>query len=215
MDNIKKYYYKLRGVWINFYNLVDWTYVTMIGLVIIGYILLHDLVGETLLEHNVWDSYTLQAQRWLQGKVDLGRNYSHLEIAEYKGKFFVSFPPFPSVLMLPWVLFFGENTPNNLIMLIYVLIAITLVYIIAKKFKMPRAYAAFWAIVVILGSNIVWMSTMGGVWFQAQLVNVILLLGGILSMLCNKRALSYVLVACAVGCRPFSIIYFCVLMVYY
>ena len=53
---------------------------------------------------NPYNSYTLQAKAWLSGQIDLGRNYSHLEIAEYGGKYFISFPPFPSVVMLPFVI---------------------------------------------------------------------------------------------------------------
>ena len=98
MDAVKKAFIKLRCIWLSFYNCVDLTYITMLGLVLVGYIFIHDISGETLLEHCHWDSYTLQASRWLQGKVDLGRNYEYLEIAKYQGKYFVSFPPFYSTL---------------------------------------------------------------------------------------------------------------------
>ena len=42
---------------------------------------------------NNYNSYTLQACRWLGGHLDLGQNYSHLEIAVFGGKYFISFPP--------------------------------------------------------------------------------------------------------------------------
>ncbi|MBE5935462.1 MAG: hypothetical protein E7262_06690 [Lachnospiraceae bacterium] len=215
MDQIRKLGNRLKREWIEFYMKVDWTYVTMISLVLLCYLLVHDLVGETLLKTNSWDSYSLQTRRWLEGEVALERNYGHLELAIYKGRYFVSFPPFPSVLLIPWVLIYEEFTPNNIIMIIYVVIAITLAYKICKHFKMRNVLCAFWSVVVVLGCNMMWMSTMGGVWFQAQLVNMMLLLAAILSMLNNKRILSYIFVACAVGCRPFSILYFFVLLVYY
>ena len=215
MDKLRQLGERLKREWIEFYNKVDWTYMTMLALVFIAYVFIHDLIGETLLEHNSWDSYTLQTERWLQGKLDLERDYKFLEIATYNGRYYISFPPFPSVLLIPWVLIYGYKTPNNVIMIIYIMVALTLAYKIAQKFKIKNVFCAFWSVVVVLGCNMVWMSTMGGVWFQAQLVNMIFLLGAILAMLYNKRILSYVCVAFAVGCRPFSILYFFVLIVYY
>ena len=215
MDGLKQLGARLRREWIEFYNKVDWTYMTMISLVFIAYVLIHDLTGETFLDHNLWDSYALQTERWLQGHMDLDRNYRYLEIATYNGRFYISFPPFPSVLLIPWVLLYGYETPNNVIMIIYTMIALTLAYKLAGKFKVRKAMCAFWSIVVVLGCNMMWMSTRAGVWFQAQLINMILLLAAILAMLNNKRILSYICVACAVGCRPFSILYFFVLLVYY
>ncbi len=215
MDGLKQLGVRLKREWIEFYNKVDWTYITMLSVVFIGYVLIHDLVGETLLVHNTWDSYTLQTKRWLQGHIDLDKNYKFLEIAIYKGKFYNSFPPFPSVLLIPWVLLYGYETPNNVIMIIYIMIALTLAYKLAEKLKVRKVLCAFWSVVVVLGCNMMWMSTIAGVWFQAQLINMILLLGAILAMLNNKRILSYICVACAVGCRPFSILYFFVLLVYY
>ena len=58
---------------------------------------------------NPYNSYALQAARWLEGYLDLGQNYAHLEIASFGGKFFVSFPPFPSLVLLPLIPFFGTN----------------------------------------------------------------------------------------------------------
>ena len=87
----------------------------------IGYLLLHDLAGGTLLVHEPLDSYTLQALAWRNGEVCLtnGQDYPWLELAIYNGKYYVSFPPLPSVLMLPLTFVFGENTPNTLTQLVF------------------------------------------------------------------------------------------------
>lgn len=215
MNDIKKIYHQLKELWKDMSKNMDWTFGIMIFLILIAYVLIHDLIGETLFEHNRWDSYTLQAKAWLEGRVSLEQNYECLELAIYKDNYYVSFPPFPSVAMLPWVLLYGIETPNNLIMIIYVMIALTLVYSIARHLKMREILAAFWSVVIVLGCSMFWMSTMGGVWFQAQILNMILCLGAILAMLNNKRVASYICIALAVGCRPFSIVYFFVLVAYY
>lgn len=168
------------------------------------YVLLHDLFGGTLLGHCPWDSYTLQAIAWRQGRMDLGQNHTHLELAIYKGKYFVSFPPVPSLVMLPFTFFFGENTPNNLI------IAIITLCIAAATFKLGTIGgfnakdSAFLALFITFGSNLMWMSTLGGVWFVAQAMAMLLLLLGAIAAYHGKTALAYGAVALAVGCRPFS-----------
>ena len=44
----------------------------------------------------------LQAQSWLEGRLDLGKDYPYLELAVFGGKYYVSFPPFPSYIMFPF-----------------------------------------------------------------------------------------------------------------
>lgn len=81
---------------------IDWMLICLMVIMIAGYILIHDLYKNQsagkLLDNHHWDSYTLQALSWREGRADLGRNYSYLEIAEYQGKFYVSFPPFRASL---------------------------------------------------------------------------------------------------------------------
>ena len=42
MDNLKRCYYELKDIWKNISKKVDWTYVSMIFLVFVGYVLAHD-----------------------------------------------------------------------------------------------------------------------------------------------------------------------------
>ena len=51
------------------------------------------------LDANPYNSYALQAARWLEGHLDLAENYAHLEIASYGGRYFISFPPFSEVML--------------------------------------------------------------------------------------------------------------------
>jgi len=182
---------------------------------IIGYILIHDLLGGTLFAHSQWDSYTLQALAWLRGEAGLGQNYEHLELAIYNNNWYVSFPPLPSVFMLPFALVFGEMTPNNLIIAAYAIISAVIAYKCVREMGQRDIYAAFWAIFVVCGCNLMWMSTNGGVWFQAQALNMLLCLATVYLMLKNHREFSYITLALAVGCRPFSLVFFPVLFIYY
>lgn len=184
-------------------------------LMALGYLLLHDLFGGTLLVHSAWDSYTLQSLAWLRGEVSLGRNYDYLELAVYNGQYFVSFPPFPSVVMLPFAAIFGEGTPNNLLAALLAMASCALVYKLALKARFSPPDGALLSLLLIWGSNLMWMSTNGGVWFMAQSLNFFLLLLAISFAVRGKRALAYLLVAFAVGCRPFSAFAFLPLFAYF
>ena len=89
----------------------------MLGIVIImllGYVLIHDLFGGTLFSYNSWDSYTLQALSWREGRLDLGRNYEYLELAIFEGKYYVSFPRFQAWSCCRLPLYSGQMCPATL-----------------------------------------------------------------------------------------------------
>ncbi|MHB1314801.1 MAG: hypothetical protein ACYCX2_04855 [Christensenellales bacterium] len=194
---------------------IDWTLWGTLIVLSLGYVMLHTLLGGTLFAHSHWDSYTLQALAWRNGKLGLGQNYSYLELAVYKGDWFVSFPPVPSLVMLPLTFLFGVNTPNNLVAALYALASIAVAYKCLRHAGVQDGWAMVYAVFAVWGSNMLWMSTNGGVWFQAQGLNMLLCLGAVLCALKNRRNWSFLLLALAVGCRPFSVLYFPVLMVYY
>ncbi len=193
----------------------------MIAFMFVAYVILHEVMfnmfgnaDRQLFSHNMWDSYTYQAQAWLNGKVDV-ENFSWLEIAQYNGKYFVSFPPLPSLVMLPFVLLFGTDTPNNLLVAIYAIITACFAYASLRKINMNSWIAAFVAMAFVFGSNMLFISSFGGVWFQAQMLAVLFLMCMIYAMQCNNRMLAYAMVALAVGCRPFSIVAAVPLFVYF
>lgn len=184
-------------------------------LTVLGFILIHDLIGDTFLKHSDWDSYTLQAMSWREGSISLKENYSWLEIATYNGNYFVSFPPIPSLVMMPFTFIFGEETPNNALLMIYVIVCVVGAYKVYKYFGASDKNATFWAVFTALGSNVLSISFNGGVWFQAQILNLLFCLFGVWAAIKNRRILSMAFIALAVGCRPFSLFYFPALITYF
>ena len=174
-----------------------------------GYFLLSDLMGGTLFQHQYWDSYTLQTWNWLHGRmyIDQPEKYEYLELAIYQGRYYVSFPPLPSVVLVPLVALCGLNTPNNLIIALYGMTAAALAWAIMVKRGRSANTAVFWALVCVWGSNMLWMTTNGGVWFQAQALNMVMCLAAVLSAQCGRKALATTFLALAVGCRPLSAVF--------
>ena len=185
------------------------TLLALLAVMAAGYFLLSDLMGGTLFQHQHWDSYTLQAWNWLQGRTYVAEpeKYTFLELAIYEGKYYVSFPPLPSVVMLPFVLLFGMGTPNNAIIGCYGLIAAALSYEIRLQAGRSPRTSAFWALFCVWGSNMMWMTTNGGVWFQAQALNMIMCLAAVLCAMKGKKAFATTFLALAVGCRPLSALF--------
>lgn len=170
----------------------------------------HTLAGGTLLAPNIYDSYSLQAQSWLSGRMDLenGARYTWLELAVFQGHYYVSFPPLPSVVCLPLVALFGAaGVPANLLCALYLGCAAAGAYHAFRITDHPPEQAAFWATAIAFAGNGLELARMGGVWNQAQLLNLALCCWGVAAFLENRRTASLVCFALAVGCRPFSAIF--------
>lgn len=156
--------------------------------------------------NNPYNSYVLQAVAWCNGHLDLGQNYSHLEIAEFNGKYYISFPPFPSVVYFPFAIFMGEKVPEELIMLITAYLGGIYAYKIARHFNINGRYSIFWALFVTIGSNLLLLSVNAWVWFIAQSMSFTLAMISIYYALKGRGGLSLAFWACCVGCRPFQIV---------
>src|SRR5512139_3124747 len=68
-----------------------------------------------ILDHTPFNHFALLARSWLNGHLDLGGpppSYAqNNDFASYGGKWFVAFPPFPAVLLLPFV--YVAKTPEK------------------------------------------------------------------------------------------------------
>lgn len=173
-------------------------------------LLYHSLAGGTLLAHNVYDSYSLQAENWLAGRnyIANGERYTWLELAIYQGRYYQSFPPVPCLLMLPWVLLCdgADAVPSNLIAALLALFCAGGCYVCCARARLSPAAASCLTVFVAFGSNTFWLSTSGGVWFIAQMLGLCLALWGVFFALRPTTfscALASLYLALAVGCRPF------------
>lgn len=165
---------------------------------------------------NPYNSYALQAQSWLQGRLDLGQDYPHLELAIYQGKYFVSFPPLPSLILLPFVLLFnGPKTPDFLVTSIFTITSFIYAYKIARRLRLDQDTSILLTLFLCLGSNFVFISISGWVWFIAQTMAFGFTLAAIyysLDRKCKKAGLSLFLLALAVGCRPLNAVFYPLIM---
>ncbi len=167
------------------------------------YSLIWAFTSEGPFKSNPYNSYILQARAWLNGHLDLGKNYEHLELAVFKDKYFVSFPPLPSVLLLPFAIF---NTPDNLASVIVSCSVCIYAYKLCREF-VPE-HARFIALFLSIASNVLIVSINSWVWFIAQNFSLLFTLMSFYFAKNNKGHLSLACLSFAVLCRPFQIVYF-------
>lgn len=179
------------------------------------FILIDDITGKSILEGSVYNSYELQVDAWFNGHTYLPHDYSYLELAIYNGHYYVSFPPFPSVFLVPFYVIFFHNIPTNLISFFLFAFEFIVIYKILKSHNVEELNAILLASAFTIGSNILSLAIDSGVWFFAQLLNSFLCFLSVDAFLKKKKMLTYLFLGLAVGCRPFSLIYIIMFFIYF
>ncbi len=180
------------------------------ALILLSYILLYSLTEQSIFSHSVYDSYTRQAQVWWQGRADLSENIPWLELAEYNGRIFVSFPPFPSVVQFLLYPLFGMQMPDNLINTLFGFGSFVLVYLVMARNGHSSLSCALTALLLTLGSNLFYLSVTGWVWFSAQTQAFFFSVLAVYLIASRSRSawyFSFLSLGIAFACRPFQIVY--------
>ncbi|MBQ6324671.1 MAG: hypothetical protein IJI26_01220, partial [Clostridia bacterium] len=137
--------------------------------VLAAYAVVWMFTEKTPFMHTPYCSYALQAKRWLEGHLDLGENYSWLELAVYKGRYYVSFPPLPTLIVMPFVALFGvDRTPEYFITTVMSLVAAVHMLKLFDWYCEDRRMAMVWTLLSTIGSNFLLIGYNGDVWLLAQ-----------------------------------------------
>ena len=167
--------------------------------------------GHKISDHSYYDQHTLQAKAWLNGHIYLNDPPAHLELAHYNNKIYVSFPPVPTVLQIPLVIIWQNNTPNTLFLLIMTFFSMIIACFILHKFNRNQLLSINLALGVIWGTNAMYLSLSGAVWHQGQLMALFFNLLALLFIANGSKykkiwiIFSGFALSLAVGCRPLSL----------
>ena len=178
----------------------------LIAMMVLMWIVLSALTGISFFGPSAYNSYTLQALAWLRGKVTV-ENVPHLELAVYKDQYYVSFPPVPSVVLLPFALVLGMDTPDNLLVKVYACLAVILLYRILCSKGYEPSLAAPYAFLFAFSSSLLPLTLEGAVWYHAQVLAFALACAAIYFLTCDQPTPALLLIALSVGCRPFHALY--------
>lgn len=170
-------------------------------------LILFSLLGTSPMTPSPYNTYTLQALAWRKGQAFLDGDVPHLELAIYKGRYFVSFPPVPTVPVFLLTFLFGSGVPDGLLVLLYALAALLVLYryLLRKGFSVSSA--AFWAFAGCLSSSLLPLLWSGAVWYQAQVLAFLLTACAVERMDADHPGLGLLCYALSVGCRPFNVLY--------
>ena len=186
-------------------------YIIIFSIAIIVYGLIYLFTGNFFITaSNPYNSYSRQAAAWLSGQLDLGENVPWLELAVFNGKYYVSFPPFPSIVLLPFVLIFGISTPDNTIAFIISLLSLFYAYKLGYKVLRNKWHSVFLSLFLILGTNYLHVSLWGSVWYIAQNMAFLFTLIAFYYALSYNSKHSFIALfamCAAMGCRPFNALY--------
>lgn len=187
---------------------LEWRYVICPLAFLIVLWVAASFTGHWATEENPYRSYALQACAWLNGRLDLGKDYPWLELAIYEGKYYVSFPPFPSLVLLPFAAVWGTNTPDHWISLgfsiIGIIYAIRLYHAITGTYEMAERYVLF----LFLGNGYLFIALQGGwVWYMAQTMCFTFSLMSLFYAANKRIGRAFAFLSCAFGCRPMVVVY--------
>ena len=178
-------------------------------ILILAYLFSMWYCGRDPLAHSNYDSYTRIALAWRAGNVWLPEDCPWLELAVYEGHYYVSFPSVPALVLFPLTFLFDLKTPNTLLIALYLLFTYFAAYGLARRWRGP-AFAMCAALTLTLGSNLFCCAMDGGVWYQAQVLSMLLVTlfaYGITSDAPSGWAIGLFCLALSVGCRPFQAVY--------
>lgn len=186
---------------------VDWYYVLLAVALWCTFFCLHMITGRGMAEPTFYNTYTRQAMAWRSGSLHLPHDFPWLELAIYEGEYYVSFPPLPSVILLPLTFIFGENTPDNLLVKLYGIIACLAVYASLIEAGNRRPAAAVLAFLITVASSALPMMENGAVWYHAQMLAFMLMCLAVMFLLKNLPTGALLCYALSVACRPFDAVY--------
>lgn len=169
------------------------------GFAIVGYFNLHP--------GSLWNPFKLLTQSFLRGQLDLYNNPSILDTASYNGKMYWPFGPFPSIVLMPFVFFFGNPFNSGYLHLFFNILNFILAYKIAKKFTLPTSSAIWLATAFIFSSVYMGIIFESIAWYFSQAIAVSFLLLSLNEYLGKKRPfLISLFLSCAVATRSFIVL---------
>jgi hypothetical protein len=141
---------------------------------------------ERLNAHTPFNHFALLADAWLQGRLDLGGpppDYTgHNDFAVFQGRTYVSFPPFPAVLIAPLVAVAGSPhaVRDGRFFLAFTGVGPAVLFLALEKLsrggRSRRTEAENLALALLFAfGTVYWFSAVQGtVWFAAHVVGVAL-----------------------------------------
>ena len=165
---------------------------------------------DRLAEHSRDNHYVYLAEGMLDGRLHIEGNPPHRnDWAQYDGKWYVSFPPAPAVLMIPGVAIWGLDFNDRIFSLVFAAAApallLLLLQLLVARGRLGRSPKELWLLSLIyaFGTVFFFAAVQGSVWYTAHIVGSVMVL---LFLICAVDArhpiLAGLFLGLAFACRP-------------
>jgi hypothetical protein len=163
----------------------------------------------------VWNTqainhFNLLADAFLHGKLYLSNPMGTGDLTFYKGQWYVPEPPFPAILMLPFIAIWGVQAFNTTTFsLVLAGITAVTVYLILHRLiqsvwiKLSHSGAIWLTALFSFGTMYWWLSILSKIWFFSQVVTVLFCALAFLAAVNDSPAwVSGLFLGAAILCRP-------------
>jgi len=120
------------------------------------------------------------ADAFLHGRVDIPVRLGPQDVIVVDGRFFVPFPPFPAIALMPVVALVGPAVADQWEPAINALLGAVIVagaWLLTARLGVRRSLDRTWLTLLMgFSTPVVWLVTRGGVWHTGQLIATILTL---------------------------------------
>lgn len=147
--------------------------------------------------------YVYQAESFLRGRWDLTPPEPLHDSITLHGNIYIVYPPFPALVMLPFVAMFGAHTSDIFITAVISALNLPLMYLLFEQARFngltarsPRENLLI-SLLLYFGSINLFLSLGGAVWFTAQIICMTCALASLLLAFRRRYGWSAVLMGCA------------------
>ncbi|MBV9718954.1 MAG: hypothetical protein JOZ77_06525 [Candidatus Eremiobacteraeota bacterium] len=153
-----------------------------------------------------YNNFVLLAQAMLHGHVWIDWPGSYIDALRYGAHYYVIEAPLPAILLLPFVAIFGGQTNQTLLAIVLCAVAVGAAWELGERLGLRRQANAWICGFFLAGTDLLWCSIFGDVWFIAHVAAVAFTMLALVEMTGRRRGwLVALLAACAVESR-FSMI---------
>ena len=137
--------------------------------------------GVSLGRHSLAPHFVYLAESFLQGRLDL----LHVpdpayDLTPFNGRWYVSFPPLPALLMIPWVAVRGLAASDIAFSVVLGALDVSLFYAVLVRLRMQDAelmsrdsgFDVWLCVLLGLGTPLWYCAALGSVWYTAHVVAV-------------------------------------------
>ncbi len=148
------------------------------------------------------DYFVRLADAFLHGRIYLTEAPSWLnELIPRDGVWYVAYPPFPAVVLIPFVAIFGPDFPPQIASCVFGGIGVGLAWLVFGRFELTGRVRLGLTAVFGFGTVLWYVAEVGSVWYFSHVVAVMLSMAAILLVL-EKRA--PFVVGLLLGCAAIS-----------